>query len=296
MTKEARSIRCPESVLGWIPWYGEIAEDGDPLLDARQRGAVEAHASECTDCRAELDLISGAPYEIDVDLPDPDRMFEAITARIDAGEAEGLETAPIAPDMRIGRPAVGSVREESPTSLSDDEIRRLTSWVLDGDRQESAAAENAAPQEEETGAAPSAGAEVIQGRFGVPNVWAAVAAAAIFVLGIVGGGLLGDANGLSAGAETYDSAAATDEALATIAPGDALLDVVFVDSATAGEIGTALRSAGVEIISGPSGVGRYRVRVVDEGVALNQADLVAITARLKSGPTKVALFAEPVLR
>jgi len=87
MTREARSIRCPESVLGWIPWYGEIAEDGDPLLDARQRGAVEAHASECMDCRAELDLISGAPYEIDIDLPDPDRMFEAITARIDAGEA-----------------------------------------------------------------------------------------------------------------------------------------------------------------------------------------------------------------
>jgi len=90
MTREARSIRCPESVLGWIPWYGEGVQDGESALTDGQRRAVEAHASECSDCRGELDMISGAPFEIDVELPDPDRVFEEITARIDAGEAESV--------------------------------------------------------------------------------------------------------------------------------------------------------------------------------------------------------------
>ena len=80
MNREARSIRCPESVLGWIPWYAETDERGDWLLDSRQRGAVESHASQCADCRAELDMIAGAPFEIDVELPDPDRVFDEITA------------------------------------------------------------------------------------------------------------------------------------------------------------------------------------------------------------------------
>lgn len=134
MTREARSIRCPESVLGWIPWYGEIDHEGGPLLDPRQRGAVESHASECADCRAELDMIAGAPYEIDVDLPDPDRVFHEIKARIDAGEAEGLETAPSHPLPSSLTPlhALPSLAEEvaSParstsSHLTDDDRSRV---------------------------------------------------------------------------------------------------------------------------------------------------------------------------
>ncbi len=85
MTREARGVRCPESILGWIPWY---ADDG---LTDRQRGAVEAHAAECADCRAEIDIVTGAPFELDSELPDPDRLFREITARISASESGAAE-------------------------------------------------------------------------------------------------------------------------------------------------------------------------------------------------------------
>ena len=56
MSREARQLRCPEDVLGWLPWY---AESGEAALGDRERGAVEAHAAECAECRAELDMIVG---------------------------------------------------------------------------------------------------------------------------------------------------------------------------------------------------------------------------------------------
>ena len=43
---------CPEDVLAAIAWY----PDG---LDAERRGAVEAHAADCSVCREELSFLRG---------------------------------------------------------------------------------------------------------------------------------------------------------------------------------------------------------------------------------------------
>lgn len=257
MSREARSVRCPESVLGWIPWYGEVDEGGDRLLDDRKRGAVEAHAAECADCRAELDMIAGVPFEIDVDLPDPDRVFAEITARIDAGEADGLDAAPVAP--------------AAPDALSDDEVRRLTRWVLAGEP------ELETPADE--------GARVVRGPWRLQPAMVAAAAAAIFLLGVFGGARL----------DLPFTGARAEYALASVPEsGGARLDVVFAEGATAGQIAEGLRAAGLEIVSGPSSVGRYRLRAVGVDGPDADADLQVIASRLKEGPRPLALFAEPV--
>ncbi len=287
MTRQARSIRCPESVLGWIPWYAEQNDDGELLLDARQRGAVEAHASECADCRAELDMIAGAPYRIDFEIPDPDRVFDEITARIDAGEAEGRDTAPAMPPTAFEGRAAGGRR------LNVAELERLEDWVFDED-------EDALAAEIERGA--HATARVIEGP------WSRPAYAHSRRPRLRGGprarrparwrGALRSRSptrlecGLSE--RRFDDAGAV-----TDGP---MIDVVFVESRTMDEVARALRAVGAEIVSGPSSVGRYRVRLdpaklsprdASAGVS---ADVAAVTARLKAGPDPVALFAEPVLK
>lgn len=68
---------------------------------------------------------------------------------------------------------------------------------------------------------------------------------------------------------------------------DAALDVVFRADASAGSIHAALRAIGGEIVSGPTGVGVYRVRL-SEG-----ADLRAAAAELRGEGHDVATFAEP---
>ena len=84
-----KRARCPESVLGWIPWYA------DGGLTEQERGAVEAHAAECGECRAELDIVAGAPWStVDLELPDAERLFDEITARIEA-EAQGARATVI---------------------------------------------------------------------------------------------------------------------------------------------------------------------------------------------------------
>ena len=281
MSREARSIRCPESVLGWIPWYGETDEKGERLLDARQRGAVEAHASECADCRAELDMISGAPFEIDVDLPDPDRVFDEITARIAAGEAEGMEKAPILPDMPSAGSEAHVVPIEAGGPMTDDEIRQLTRWVLAGESEVEAEVRTEAPSDNSADSS-----NVVRGPWGLRPVQAAAAAAAIFLIGLFGGSVVD--NPLATSPDYYTPASAP-EAEAT----GALLDVVFVEGVTAREMGDGLRAAGLEIVSGPSSVGRYRLRATRVEGPEAAADLQVIASRLKEGPTPLALFAEP---
>lgn len=293
MTRQARSIRCPESVLGWIPWYAEHADDGRPLLDPRQRGAVEAHASECADCRAELDMIAGAPYRIDFEIPDPDRVFDEITARIDAGEAEGRDTAPALPsDEASGFGAAADPRGDR--RLSDAELTRLEDWVFDPHEEAALAAE---AQDED--ASP---VTVIRGPWTSPGV-RALAVAAVFVLGLALGGLLDGERPWAASVVgldgAYVSAAATASTAADEAP---LIDVVFTQARTMEEVARALRAVGAEIVSGPSSVGRYRVRLdpgrlsASDASAGVSADVAAITARLKAGPDPIALYAEPVLQ
>lgn len=91
MIRQNRSNPCPDDVLGWLAWYPEVDERGRPLLDVRQRATVEAHLVECEDCFEEVELIRGAPLEPDLDLPDPDRMFAAILARVASEEAAGID-------------------------------------------------------------------------------------------------------------------------------------------------------------------------------------------------------------
>ncbi|MCR9092706.1 MAG: hypothetical protein NXI30_00680 [bacterium] len=274
MTREARSIRCPQSVLGWIPWYGETDERGERLLDARQRGAVEAHAAECADCRAELDMISGAPFEIDVALPDPDRVFDEITARIDAGEADGVDTAPPFPAPSASPAEAEVVPIEAAAPLTEDEVRELTRWVLSEEREREAEIRT-----------DSAVDDVVRGPWGIRPVQIAAAAAAIFGLGLLGGAVVENPFVQSA---DYTLASAPAE----VASG-ALLDVVFVEGVTAREIGEGLRAAGLEIVSGPSSVGRYRLRATGIEGPEAEADLQVIASRLREGPTPLALFAEP---
>lgn len=70
---------CPESVLALIPWY--------PDLDGDDCGLVEAHAAECRVCRCELELVRGGPIPTS-GLPDRDRLFAKIVARLERGRAE----------------------------------------------------------------------------------------------------------------------------------------------------------------------------------------------------------------
>lgn len=307
MSRQIRSMRCPESVLGWIPWYGEVDAAGERLLDERQRGAVEAHASECADCRAELDMIAGAPFEIDVPLPDPDRLFAEITARIDAGE--GLDAAP-APVFPMHGETAGLFDEVLPVDaaspLSDDEVRQLTRWVLEdeaegkttGQDEAAAAVVPMAATEASAPAATETPARVVRGPWGARPALQALAAAAVFALGLLGGATL-DRPYADAGATTTAldpmGAYVLDAHPGAADSGGAMLDVVFRKDATASEIGEALRASGLEIVSGPSSVGRYRLRAVAVEGADAAADLQVLAARLKEGARPIAFFAEPAL-
>ena len=85
MSEHRKELLCPREVLDWIPWYAEHA------LTEAQRGAVEAHAAQCEDCRVELAMLSGSPAPSAV-APDPEPVFARVLARI---EAEGADDAPV---------------------------------------------------------------------------------------------------------------------------------------------------------------------------------------------------------
>ena len=85
-TREARRMRCPADVLGWIPWYA------DGGLTERERGAVEAHAAECADCRAELDIVAGRAWSVDgIELPDAECPKPAPRIDLPAGLAPVID-------------------------------------------------------------------------------------------------------------------------------------------------------------------------------------------------------------
>ncbi|HEB90763.1 MAG TPA: zf-HC2 domain-containing protein, partial [Deltaproteobacteria bacterium] len=269
-----RNARCPENVLGWIAWYA------DDALSARQRGAVEAHAAECADCRAELEIISGAPFEIDHDLPDPDRLFREITARIDAvveeeeGEEEGGDE---------GSSVIPIVRGDH-SRHTDAELERLERFILDDSFD--GLLDGSSDHTDVPGLhAPVEGPRILR------TAWMAAAALALLFVGGLGGALFTSfgpgfetASGrIDAGPEGVYHAA-TVEAEPALAP-DAgpALDVVFRDGATAHEISEALRSVGVSIVAGPSSLGVYRLRVQGEGARRpTAADAAAVAERLKT--------------
>lgn len=279
MTREMLRLRCPENVLGWIPWYGETGEDGRPLLDDRQRGAVEAHAAQCPDCRAEIDMIRGAPFEIDFELPDPHRVFDEITERIEAGEAErgDDQQTPVIPIDR-GR------------ALEEGDVQKIADWLFDPATERALTASDDSTHEAET-----PGATVIEGPWARSSLVAAAAAMLVFFLGGLGGIWLSEreqalaVDGLAAEgvADTpvYQLAAAPKAGLAAI-------EVVFRDSASASQISQTLRAAGVEIVSGPSSAGVYGLRPVDPAI-VEPSEVAAIVARLREGDAPVVLYAEP---
>jgi hypothetical protein len=85
MNERSNELTCPAEILDWIPWYAEDA------LAETQRGAVEAHAAQCEECRKELAMLRGGPAP-SAAVPDPESVFARVLARI---EAEGMDDAPV---------------------------------------------------------------------------------------------------------------------------------------------------------------------------------------------------------
>lgn len=86
---------CPADVLEAIPWYPEG-------LTAAQRGALEAHAAGCADCRRELSFVRGAPAEAPALTADAERVWKHVLERIAAEDAQGAgSVVPLAPARRL---------------------------------------------------------------------------------------------------------------------------------------------------------------------------------------------------
>lgn len=297
-TNGARRARCPEDVLAAIPWYAE------GQLSPRQRGAVEAHAAVCRDCRDELDIVSGAPWAFDgIELPEAARLFGEIQARIDADARA---------ESRLGQANVIPISRGR--ALSGEDLARIEEWVLDPASEselelesalavEQAAREAAdAAAEERSGAAVEAirpGARRPRARFAASPLWAAAAAFVLVFLGGVAGRTLEQwraADAASLAAADYRLASDGSGSIAA-SPAAPSIDVVFVDTVSARELSDALRGLGVEIVAGPSNLGVYRLRLLPaavEGRAATAADVAAIAARLVAPGSPVAIFAEPV--
>ena len=114
MNEHGNELTCPPEILDWIPWYAEDA------LAETQRGAVEAHAAQCEECRKELAMLSGGPAP-SAAAPDPEPVFARVLARI---EAEGMDDAPIrvgshlAPARARSAPLLRDTRRGGRRSLS----------------------------------------------------------------------------------------------------------------------------------------------------------------------------------
>jgi hypothetical protein len=94
MTEPWSGAACPADVLEAIPWY----PDG---LTAAQRGALEAHAAECADCRRELAFVQGARGEEPLVMPQAERVWARVLERI-AAEDERRPVSQAAPPLRAG--------------------------------------------------------------------------------------------------------------------------------------------------------------------------------------------------
>jgi len=80
----SEALGCPGEILAAIPWYPDD-------LTREEREVVESHASECLDCRHELEARLADPeQEAEWPMPDPDEMLTRVLARIELGEAEQL--------------------------------------------------------------------------------------------------------------------------------------------------------------------------------------------------------------
>ena len=203
---------CPEDVLAAIAWY----PDG---LDAERRGAVEAHAADCSVCREEISFLRGeSPPQ--APLAESERVYARVLERIDAYESRAH-----------------GVERRAPRAL------RATRSVP----------------------ARAAAAVVAAAGVGALAMW-------------LGSRALSQE-------PVYHTAGAAVE-VASAQPGLAL-DVVFRPDATAERIQSALRAIGGEVVSGPTQLGVYHVRLSPS------ADASAAAQVLRGEGRGVASFAEP---
>jgi hypothetical protein len=77
MTTRGKTAACPQIVLDWIAWYPE----GD--LPSELRGAIEAHAAECSACHEEIALVAGDAEVPAGELPDASRVLSRVLAKIE---------------------------------------------------------------------------------------------------------------------------------------------------------------------------------------------------------------------
>lgn len=84
MAKRDEALGCPPELLAAIPWYPDD-------LSTEERGAVDAHASECPDCRRELEARLADPDdEAEWPTPEPDAVFTRILSQVEIDAAETL--------------------------------------------------------------------------------------------------------------------------------------------------------------------------------------------------------------
>ena len=97
---------CPPEVLDWLAWY----PDGN--LPEAVRGSIDAHAAQCAACREEIARMQGDEGLALAELPDPERVFARVRARI-----EELDEAPSgwAPGGGQAAPARAPLRPRPPS-------------------------------------------------------------------------------------------------------------------------------------------------------------------------------------
>jgi Fervidolysin N-terminal prodomain/Putative zinc-finger len=205
----ATTTNCPEAILTSIPWY----PDG---LTPEECGAVEAHAADCRECRAELAFVRG-DEEPAIELPDPERVYARVLELI-SGDSDTAVRG-----ISAARRAVGHAARQA--SLAAGILVAVCSGMLT------------------TGA-----------------IW--------FVRV----------------APTYETAAA---GAPSVDAGGPRLEVVFREDASADQIRARLREVGATVISGPTQLGVYRLRLAPG------ADVSATIKRLRGEGRGVATFAEP---
>jgi Putative zinc-finger len=116
MSEDRKGLVCPREVLDWIPWYAEDA------LAETQRGAVEAHAAQCADCRVELAMVSGGATP-SAAVPDSEPVFARVLARI---EAQGVADAPV----RVGSHLAPASARRTPLLHRTHRSGRRAPWRI----------------------------------------------------------------------------------------------------------------------------------------------------------------------
>jgi hypothetical protein len=225
----------------------------DGGLSDDERGQVEAHAALCPECRCEIQAWARGPGVLPDDAPSADRVLARIFERIAAPDTASM-TASQQDVPRIASLAVA------------DPGRRPHRGVVPA---------RTAPPSRRT-RLPA------RWRFGL-----AAAAVLALLIGAAGGRVL--ERWRTPADLTYQTATAPPE---SISPGESaaspMIDVVLRDDTPAGRVGEVLRAVGAQIVSGPSAVGRYQLRLAPG------TDATAVAKLLSAPGTGVAAFAQPL--